>query len=147
MKQFNKYVVRLHNEWKQYGKIVIALDYDDTISPWKFNSPADLKQYINIIRVLKDAKNVGAYIVIFTSCNPDRYDEIRQYCSGMGIEIDTINETPVDSIPYGKNGAKVYANIYLDDRGGLNEALTTLEDAMYITRTWKVSQIKLDDVA
>lgn len=45
------------------------------------------------------------------------------------MEIDAINENPIP-LPYGKNG-KVYANIFIDDRAGLNESLQILEFAMY----------------
>jgi thiol-disulfide isomerase/thioredoxin len=122
------YLERLEEEWKLHGKIIIACDFDDTISPWKLKG-FDPKR---TVEVLKIAKETGAYIVIFTACNPERYDEIRKYCSDSGLEIDAINETPID-LPYGKNG-KIYANIFIDDRAGLNEALNILEMAMYRIR-------------
>lgn len=123
-----KYYDRLVNEWQTHGKIIIGIDYDDTISPWKFKD----FDYEEIIKILKEAKNTGAYLVIFTACRPDRYDEIRQYCTSKGLEIDSINENPID-LPYGHE-KKIYANIFLDDRAGLNEALNILEHAMYTIR-------------
>jgi hypothetical protein len=122
------YLERLEREWEQYGKIIIACDYDDTISPW------NMKGFDNkrVMEVLKVAKETGAYIVIFTSCNPERYQEISNYCSKNGIDIDSINKTPID-LPYGNN-SKIYANIFLDDRAGLNESLNILEYAMYRIR-------------
>jgi pimeloyl-CoA synthetase len=122
------YLDRLEQEWKQHGKIIIACDYDDTISPWKLNS-FDPKR---VIEVLKIAKEVGAYLTIFTACSDDRYPEIMGYCSSKGLKIDSINKTPID-LPYGRGG-KVYANIFIDDRAGLNEALNILEFAMYKIR-------------
>ena len=122
------YLERLEEEWKLHGKIIIACDFDDTISPWKLKG-FDPKR---TIEVLKIAKQTGAYIVIFTACNIERYDEIRKYCLDAGLEIDAINETPID-LPYGKNG-KIYANIFIDDRAGLNESLNILEMAMYRIR-------------
>lgn len=111
------YLERLEQEWKQHGKIIIACDYDDTISPWKMKG-FDPKR---VIEVLKVAKQTGAYIVIFTSCNEERYQEIEEYCNSQGLEIDAINKTPIN-LPYGNN-SKIYANIFIDDRAGLNEAL------------------------
>ena len=119
------YVDRLVREWEQHGKIIIAVGFDDTISPWKlegFDPTLTLE-------VLKLANRVGAYIVIFTACNPDRYGEIHQYCHNVGLHIDAINETPIE-LPYGKNG-KIYANIFIDDRAGINEALKILEFSAY----------------
>ncbi len=30
-----KYIKRLLEEWKTYGKIIIGVDLDDTTHPWK----------------------------------------------------------------------------------------------------------------
>lgn len=122
------YVERLEQEWNQHGKIIIAVDYDDTISPWKMQN----MQYDWVIDILKTAQQTGAYIVIFTACNPDRYDEIRDYCISKGLKVDSINENPI-SLPYGNN-KKIYANIFIDDRAGLHQAIQILQLAMYRVR-------------
>ena len=141
----NKYHKRLYEEWLQHGKVILAIDFDDTISPWKFKDAEDLIQFDKTINLLKVCKQTGAYLVIFTACNTDRYDEIKSYCTSKGLEIDSINQTPVD-VPYGKNG-KIYANVFLDDRAGLNETLEMLEDCVYKVRGYKQSQINREDVA
>jgi len=84
--------------------------------------------------LLRVAHETGAYITIFTCSNPDRYEEIQNHCEKIRLPIDTINKTPFE-IPegWGKNG-KIYANIFLDDRAGLEEALDCLEKAMYKIR-------------
>ncbi len=128
----DKYVDRLYQEWKQHGKIICAVDFDDTISPWKYKSKEDLEQFQKIIDLLVIAKQTGAYIVIFTACAPDRHEEIQAYCEKIKLPIDGINVNPI-ALPYGNNG-KIYANIFLDDRAGLKDALETLEAAMYRVR-------------
>ena len=127
-KEISKYIERLYTEWKQHGKIIIAVDYDDTISPWRMHREEDILA-LRIVEDLKMAKHAGAFIVCFTACNEDRYDEIKNRFKFLGIELDTINHNPVD-LPYG-NQNKIYANLFLDDRAGLNEALEILEAAMY----------------
>ena len=122
------YLDRLIQEWNQHGKIIIAVDYDDTLSPWKLRDFNPKRTF----DVLKVAKETGAYIVIFTACDPFRYDEIYDYCHDNGLEIDTINKNPID-LPYG-HGGKIYANIFIDDRAGVNEALNILEIATYTIR-------------
>ena len=122
------YLERLEEEWKQYGKIIIACDYDDTISPRKMTN-GDFKRVFDVLNV---AKQTGAYVVIFTACKEERYPEITQYCLDNGLEIDGINTTPIE-LPYGNN-KKIYANIFIDDRAGLNESLNILEMAMYRIR-------------
>ncbi len=129
----NKYERRLYNEWKTHGKIIVSCDFDDTIYPWGFKEEQDQKDFKEVIKLLQVAKETGAYITIFSACTPDRYPEIQAYCEKMELPIDSINENPI-SLPYG-NYKKIYANIYLDDRAGLNEALTMLENVMYRIRS------------
>jgi hypothetical protein len=127
------YVERLESEWETHGKIIIGVDYDDTISPWKMNG----FDFERVIKTLKIAKETGAYIVIFTACSSDRDNEILAYCASKGLEIDRINENPID-LQYG-NTKKIYANIFIDDRAGILESLDILELAMYRIRGKKAS--------
>ena len=123
------YLERIISEWKQYGKIIIGVDYDDTISPWKMEEVSDFDR---VISILKEAHSTGAYIVIFTACNPDRFPEILEYCKKNNLPIDSINQNPID-LPYGRH-SKIFANIFIDDRAGLNESLEILEQAIYRVR-------------
>lgn len=134
----NKYEKRLYQEWSMHGKIVIAVDYDDTISPWKFKDKEDLIELDKTIQKLIIAKQTGAFITVWTACDKARFNEIKEYCSKKGLEIDSINENPID-LPYGKD-RKIYANIYIDDRAGINEALNLLESVMYKIRSDKESK-------
>jgi hypothetical protein len=136
----NKYVVRLRKEWEQHGKIIIGVDYDDTISPWKWPA-AELR---DTIEVIKAAQHTGAYVVIFTACASDRYEEIQTYTTLLGIRVDAINQNPIE-MPYGNN-TKIYANIFLDDRAGLEEAKEILKTCIYLQRSYNRSQIHLDDI-
>lgn len=134
----NKFIKRLTAEWNQHGKIIVAVDYDDTISPWGFKTDGDKSEMDFLINLLKGVKQTGAYLVIWTACHSDRFEEITQYCRERGLEIDSINKNPID-LPYGHNG-KIQANIYLDDRAGLNEALNILQEAMYQQRSYLQQQ-------
>lgn len=124
-----EYIDRLTEEWLQHGKIIVAVDFDDTICPWKLNDQAKCDK---VIHLLKDVKLVGAYVVVFTACSNDRYQQIIDYCTSKELPIDTINRNPID-LPYG-NQNKLYANIFIDDRAGLNEAMAILQEAMYKVR-------------
>ena len=138
----NKYIQRLLEEWIQHGKIIISVDYDDTIYPWKMGNEDDIQRTIQLVRV---AKETGAYVVIFTASNPDRYEEIQDHCETIKLPIDAINRNPID-LPYGKNG-KIYYNINLCDRSGLTQALDILETAMYQYRSYLQQQKPATDVA
>lgn len=141
--QLTKYEERLYHEWKQHGKIIIGVDFDDTISPWRFKSPEDLQDLDEVIQLLRIAHETGAYIVIFTSCNSDRYEEIQTYCEKVKLPINCINKTPFE-LPYGNN-TKIYANIFLDDRAGLKEALKILKKVMFIIRGENASKLTLGE--
>lgn len=136
------YVDRLLEEWKQHGKIIISVDYDDTICKWNLNNNADVAR---TIRLVKEAYNTGAYVVIFTASAVDRYPEIQEYCDKLEIPISCINKNPID-LPYGNNG-KIYYNINLCDRSGLLQALDILETAMYRYRAYLQTQKPATDVA
>lgn len=123
----NKYALRLAKEWKQHSKIVLALDFDSTISYWNtIENQLDIQKTIDLV---KEAQKLGVYTVIFTACHPDRYPEIIKHCTNIGLKIDSINENPFN-LPYGNHG-KIYYNHLLDDRAGLEHALDILEFALY----------------
>lgn len=142
MEASNIYVKRLYGEWVQHGKIIVGVDYDNTISPYTSPyHPLDNTSDIDrVVKILKESQSVGVYIMIHTSCAPDRHAEIIEYCMGKGIQVDSINETPVSSVPFGKLGSKPFANIYLDDRAGLTESLDILEMALYMRRSYDNSK-------
>lgn len=122
-----KYINRLLSEWIQHGKIIISVDYDSTVFPYPtIDNLSDIKRTVDLVKLAHDT---GAYIVIFTASNIDRYEEIQKYCEEIGLPIDAINKNPID-LPYGNNG-KIYYNINLCDRSGLNESLDILEQTMY----------------
>lgn len=139
----NKYAKRLLEEWKQHGKIIISVDYDDTIYPWRkdFNEE-DIARTIDLVKI---AHSTGAYIVIFTASDTDRYDEIKTHCDKIKLPIDAINKNAIP-LPYGNNG-KIYYNINLCDRSGLVESLDILQTAMYAYRSYKYTKSLTTDVA
>lgn len=141
-KRIETYVNRLVEEWKQHGKIIISVDYDDTLYPWKLGNNSDINR---TIRLVQEAYNTGAYVVIFTASEPERHQEIQDHCEKIRLPINSINKNPI-SLPYGNNG-KIYYNINLCDRSGLNEALDILERAMYRMRGYQQTLKPATDVA
>lgn len=133
MNDITKYVNRLFNEWMEHGKIIIGVDFDSTISPYPtIDNDEDI---VRCIKLIQKAKETGAYLIVFTCCDPGRYDDILGFCKNNGIEMDGINKNPI-KLPFGHN-TKPYCNIYLDDRSGFNEAMNILEEAMYMVRANK----------
>jgi hydroxymethylpyrimidine pyrophosphatase-like HAD family hydrolase len=117
-----------------YGKIIIAVDFDDTLYPW--GVLGNENDRANTIKLVKKATQVGAYIVIFTASDKERYNEIIKYCKALGITIDSINQNPID-LPFGNNGGKIFYNHNLCDRSGLNGSLRILKKALNQYKKYK----------
>lgn len=129
--RIQKYVDRLVKEWNEHFKIILAVDFDSTLSYWPtIDNPNDIYRTIKLIR---ECQATGCYVVIHTASDPNRHEEILNYCERNGIVVATINETPL-SLPYGKSGSKIFYNHQLCDRSGLLEALDILEKALYLRR-------------
>lgn len=128
-------IERLSKEWKEHGMLCIAVDFDDTIYPYKSSSQQHCDHVINLVKL---ARQTGAYITIWSACNEDRYPEIQEYCNKKDLIIDSINKNPIE-LPYGNN-KKIYCNIYIDDRAGLQESLEILETCIYKQRGYLEQQ-------
>lgn len=120
-------VDRLFNEWKKYGSIIVAFDYDNTV--FDYYQRGD--KFDNVIELLRECKKMGFHLTVFTSCNDDRFPDIEGYLKSHDIPFDGINETP-DFIPF--KGRKVYYNILLDDRAGLSSSYDQLWKLIYNIR-------------
>ncbi len=123
--QFEHDVNRLVGEWIIHGKIMLLVDFDDTISPYRH---CNEEQCEMVIKLVLKAMSVGAYIIIHTAGHSNNYPNIRSYCANVGIEVSAINKNPVDMV-FG-NWGKPYGNWILDDRGGLVYSMRVLEKAM-----------------
>jgi hypothetical protein len=117
-------IERLYSEWKKYGKIFLALDFDDTI--YDFHKKG--YKYEKVIELVKACQKQGCYIIIFTGSELEKYPFIRSYCEEIGLHIDKINENAIP-MNIGNNG-KIYYNILLDDRAGLSSSYFILSSVL-----------------
>lgn len=113
---------RLIDQYKKQQKIIIAYDFDDTVSPFWC---ADCGRVQSVLRELRNT--LDAYFIVFTS-NTD-YEKIKKFLSKNDIPYDSINEnapfTPL-------KGGKLFYNVFLDDKAGLGEVVNTLEQLLYL---------------
>lgn len=115
---------RLRDEWLNHGGLILAVDFDDTVFPYKMLDSDSVAKCFEVIAAVRKAHHMGCRVVMWTASDPDRYDFIRRYMEEHGIRVEAVNQN-LPGLRYGNNG-KIYANLYMDDRGGLSEALTTL---------------------
>jgi endo-1,4-beta-D-glucanase Y len=100
----------------------VAVDFDDTL--YDFHKEGN--SYEMVMQLVRDLKEINCYIIIWTG--NQNLDFIKDHLSKHNIPYDSINdEAPIskkllgDSIP-----RKVYANVYLDDRAGLEQVYNDL---------------------
>jgi hypothetical protein len=136
-----KDIERLTKEWIEHDKIVLAVDYDDTIYHWRHNSEEDCKKVRDLV---KWCQTIGAYVMIHSCSDEDRHDELRAFCESKGILVDSINKNPI-ALPFGHEG-KPYYNWQLCDRSGLEYAMKVLAQSAKNVITHKRNKIDLNEI-
>ena len=127
----NFYTNRLVKEWLKNGKIIIACDLDDTIIPYNEEIKENCKKMVNLIL---DCQKESIIFLVNTARDEHQLKKAKQQVEELGIVVHGVNEMhPEWNRPYGVNG-KLYANIFLDDRGGFWDAYWTLSNALSIVR-------------
>lgn len=112
----NSYI-RLKQEFEKYGKLIIAVDFDDTII--NFNSKSINWQLVSLLKRWKPY----AEIIIWSCRKEDSYSYIKDVCAEARLEFDKINN-PSDLVNF--ETRKIYANAVLDDRAGLRQVYNDL---------------------
>lgn len=107
---------RLECYYKEYGKIILLFDFDDTIFP-------HVGDCDDVITLLKRWKN-HAYLICYTARDNDQLGFVSNYLKEHDIPFDYINRDYKGKIP--EAGQKIYGNIMLDDKCGLSLAYGAL---------------------
>ncbi|MFJ8528526.1 hypothetical protein [Bacillus sp. NPDC094106] len=115
---------RLITEWKKYGSLVVAYDFDNTV----YDYHKEGHSYDDVIRLLRESKKLNAYLMVYTARQDSELSFVKGYLEENDIPFDSINETP-GFIPF-TEGKKLYYNILLDDRAGLPSAYRCLLNAV-----------------
>ena len=113
---------RLEEEFRKYGKLIFCVDFDDTI----FDFHKKGRTYNDLIQLLHRWEPYSE-VIIFTGNGEGTHQMIEEYLGEHKIMHRGINCNASVAFP----GRKIYANVYIDDRGGLiqvyNELLTLIE--------------------
>lgn len=109
---------RLLKEYKSYGNLIIAFDFDNTV--FDYHNTGD--DYSDIIELLKTCSEKNMILVLFTvTTNEEELRSKINYLENCGIYPNYINESPLF-----KGSVKPYYNLLLDDRAGLESAIEQL---------------------
>jgi len=112
---------RLLEEYKRYGSLVIAFDFDDAV--YDFHKKG--RSYTDVVKLLRVLKSKSCFLICWTG--QDDLGFVADYLEQYGIPFDRINENP----PFKQSpGKKIYANAYLDDRAGLSQVYKELQYLM-----------------
>lgn len=116
---------KLLAQYKEHGHLIVAVDFDDTLCP---STDAANNVTKRVRRAIGRCNDLGMVIIVFTCRHIEK--EVREYLDSKKLTYDHFNESPVHSEVCGFG--KPYYNIFLDDKAGLNEALTTLEEVLHV---------------
>jgi len=132
------FINRLATEWIKHEKIIIACDLDDTIIPYNPELTASCTETVQLI---KDCQTEGITFIINTARQGSKLFGSVEQVESLGIKVHAINKMPAYwDLPIGIAG-KVYANIFLDDRGGLECTKHQLRKAFEIVKQYRDQQL------
>jgi len=123
-----KAVTRLTEEWREHGGIIIGVDQDDTLYDYHKQGFT----FTLTVETLKIAQSMGCTLCAWTADDREAY--IRHHWKSLGLRMDYFNDSPVDC---GKTSRKPYFNLLIDDRAGLESALSILDETIQIMKELK----------
>lgn len=116
---------RLKTEYKKYGYLVIAYDFDDTVHA--LHNPvceSTIIPTINTIKRLEKIFHNTCTFIVFTCRPEEEYEYVKSFLNSRDIPYHYINENdPKINL---KTSNKIFYNIFLEDRAGLQETIEIL---------------------
>lgn len=121
---------RLITQYQKQDKLVIAYDFDDTISPYWCASCSEVQ---SVLRMCRDT--LDAYFICYTS--NDNMEKVKNFIEKCDIPCDAINkDAPFAPV----SGGKIFYNVFLDDKAGLGEVVNTLKQLLFLVRNGYVTK-------
>lgn len=94
---------------------IIAVDFDNTIAITKY--PEIIEPIDMTIFTLKQAKERGATIILWTCREGKELEDAVNWCKENNVPIDYVNENIPERIEkWGNDCRKIGADVYIDDR-------------------------------
>ena len=112
---------RLMIEYKKYGSLFVAFDFDNTV--FDYHKTGDI--FPKLEELLIKCRRFNMKLILFTANEGEKLPEIIKYCKERGYEPDYVNESPISPT------RKPYYNILLDDRAGLKSSYDVLSKLLF----------------
>ncbi len=118
---------RLMVEYKKYGSLIVAVDFDSTL--YDFHGTGG--SYELVRQLVRDLHAANCHIIIWTGNQNTEF--VKSFLAENNIPYHGINEDSPEGIQYtnGNLPRKIYANVYIDDRGGLEQVYHDLKKLLY----------------
>ena len=113
---------RLLKEYKKHNSLIVGVDFDSTI----FDFHGKGESYEMVQQLVRDLYSIGCKIIIWSGS--ENTDEMSAYLKEKNIPYDLINENLKINGKFilGRDPRKIYANVFVDDRGGLLQVYNDL---------------------
>lgn len=111
---------RLLNEYRKYDRLIVGIDFDNTIKPIDPNNSCD--EIVTLLQRCSQDPKITLCLWSISS-NKDEEESKLDYCTKMSIKIDHVGSSPYQI----GSGPKQFFNILLDDRAGLESAYYNLK--------------------
>ena len=119
-----RFIDVLIDDYKKWGTIIVAYDFDDTIEPSDPSKPCDM-----VIELLQICSKLGFTMICFTARTLESdIKMVRERCKQLNINCDYINDD-CDAIKQSRDfehATKLTYNVFLDDRAGLKQSYEVL---------------------
>ena len=125
-RDFDNLYNRLRDEYKKYGRLIIAVDFDNTLFDYH-GTGYSFEEVKNLIKLWRN----DAFIYVFTARTEKEYDEIHNFMGKQDIPYQNINEGCLKGF-----GTKPFYSVLIDDRAGI--------DVPYRALTRLISEINLE---
>ena len=95
---------------------IIAVDFDGTLCTDCYPEIGEPNDFL--IAMLKNLKTEGKQLILWTCRAGEDLEHAVSWCREKGLVFDQVNENVPEIIArYGGNSRKIFADVYLDEKG------------------------------
>ncbi|MBQ7564153.1 MAG: hypothetical protein IJT16_09195 [Lachnospiraceae bacterium] len=110
---------------------IIAVDFDGTLCTDCY--PKIGAPNLRLIYILKELQKKGTRLILWTCRCREPLAEALRWCASYGLTFDAVNENLPEILEkYGSDSRKIFADIYIDDRGCSDFTFSEFEEEIAV---------------